>query len=273
MGNRVQIHAVTWDIEGTRIPTRAVNDPRYEGERFWTRQQMTYSREAVSEATVRRSIETLTTATLASLSVLSYENVSQSWSLHSDRREFPPGKTEHQVYGKHGMWTQVKYSLEAALKDSTADIVVRTRWDIVFKPRARWIFQTSQDGIFQFVDGEGTLKSLQYESCNTSSTDERAVKVLSHHARNINFTGHVLTDELQLETVFLPVRQDITDDMFAFGTRTSMTLYANIYDHIDELMDHLWNMPQPLQSEDIVLLQMFKRGVCVVPFLQRHAKC
>ena len=273
MGNRVQIHAVTWDIKGKRIPTTGVNNPRYDGEEFWTRQQVTYSREAVSEAAVRQNIETLTTATLASLSVLSYENVSQGWNLHSDRREFPPGKTEHIVYGKHGMWTQVKYGLEAALKDSKADIVVRTRWDIVFDPGARWIFQTSQPGIFQFVDREGTLKSLQRGSCNTSSTDEEAVKVLSHHARKINFTSRIVTDGLQLETVFLPVRQDITDDMFAFGTRTSMAAYASIYDHIDELMDHLWNMPQPLQSEDIVLLQMFKQGVCVVPFLQRHAKC
>ena len=270
-GNYVQIYAATWDIKGTRVPVSIVKDARYDGERFWTGQQMTYARERVSEEDVRSSIKTLTTATLASLSVVSYENVSQTWDLHVNRRKFPPGKTQHQVYGRHGMWTQVKYSIDAALRDSIADIIVRTRWDIVFKPNVRWIFQTTQLGTFQFKDKDGVLTDLQHESCNVSAAGHQAESVLTQHTKKINFTGH--DTSMRPNFVFLPVRRDISDDMFAFGTRRAMVSYASIYNHIDELMDHLWNMPQPLQNEDILLLHMLKQQVCVMPFLQNHEKC
>lgn len=272
-GHNVQLYGVTWDIDGTRQRRTSVHpDPRYDETEFWTGQETSLSREKVNATHIHATAFGNTGIALKVLLVKDFDSYTKALIIKP--RNYTRGKTTHQVYAKHCMWYQIKESLDQALANGRVDIVFRTRWDVVLRKKVEFAAVPDACPLVQIGSRKPTSTCTYHgHSTNILVFDDVASKSLSIHKNRLNMIANLTNASYTRHSLFLPMRTDITDDMFAFGNSETMRIYSAVYSNLDSVMDQLWGESQPIQSEDILLKFIASKRVFIVPYEISHSKC
>ena len=257
-GVQFDVFAHVWSELGVRRPVPEESmDARadlYEEHEFWSRQVTRLDLAPVDQGGFRESLRALnvtnTTVTFGNYSVLASDWAA---SLETQNWNYTHGKTKHQVLSKLGMWHGIQSSFRMIPDPSKYDFIIRTRPDIEF---------TSGPILFR-ADSTLAISDSVYHLCKPTARPENSP---SSHVRAIS-TRLGVSDGFFLTNIMVPLREyGYVDDMFAIGQPPAMSVYAEVFDTLFEVLQVMFGWSEPLESESIVVYQALRNHINLVLF-------
>ena len=295
----VRVHGHTWDIDGRRLEVSddisSAGDDRYDEISWQSDKRTTISRVPAGLDGLRAKLDGLG-ADSTQLEVESFENVSRRWSDSLPQmglgKFIRPGKTQHQVFSKLGMWHSIYNAFAQVSPD--VDLVVRARYDVVVVKPVTALFRPSK-----LLDeaacslcvklGDSTATDVFNGQPDLVSLDRRVPSVVvDREALYARLSAQQAALEPTLVDGFpsrnsslvlaIPMRMidgdnapsegtfaedTFAEDRFAVGSYAAVQQHCVGYDRLMYLLQLLWTTPadRPLQGEDIVVLNAAIAGV------------
>ena len=287
--HQVRLFVHTWDIKGNRIRTDTSGDMPAADVRFDEREprrlrwkNTTISQEPVDQGALRAALSAVG-ADSVKLSVESYAHVATIWNATMPERRWKPGssKSRHQVLTKMGMFYGIHRAFSMLKETSIVpDAVIRTRFDVMYLSEVliRWHHNDSSLQLVLIAKASATTVAgvslatrLSLDPCLASgSANSSLVQVVEQQLERLQLNPRVVeqADLAQGTTssrpqeatcapvIALPARSNIADDMFAIGTFGAMERYCSAFTRLQPIIDHLWPMREPLQGEDVVIVNL-----------------